>query len=167
MKANKPRSTSRDCTWFTCFETHINYFPDNLWSTCKLYTNDVSLFSNFLTKTLNEELNENWHKISNWKCKLTSNWKKNAKRNYFRKSSHPVTLNYTEVITFPSWKYIERILDEWLSFTECIDSKVSKCDKLIKKELSKSCFLRIYKSFIRSQSTIHLKVQSYKLKKHW
>ena len=166
MKANKPRSTSRDCTWSTCFETHINYLPDNLWSTCKLYTNDVSLFSNFLTKTLNEELNENWHKISNCKCKLTSTWKKKCKKKLFPKklSSRNLQLYWSNNFSF---SYIERIPDEWLSFTECIDSKVSKCDKLIKKELSKSCFLRIYKSFIRSQSTIHLKVHSYKLKKHW
>ena len=92
MEANKARSTSRDCTWSTCFEIHINYLPDNLQSTWKISANDLSLFSNVLTKTLNDELNENWHKI----------------------------------------------LDEWLSFTECIDSEVSKCDKLI--EMIKKLF---------------------------
>ena len=104
LEASKARSTSGDCTCSTCFEIHINYLSDNLQSTCKISANDVSLFSNVLTKTLNDELNENWHKISNWKCKLTSTWKKNAKRNYLWKSSHPVTFNYTEVITFASWK---------------------------------------------------------------
>ena len=106
----------------------------------------ISLFSNVLTKTLNDELNENWHKISNWKCELTSTLKKNARRNYFRKSFHPVTFNYTEVITFPSWKWLERILDEWLSFTECIDSEVSKCDKLI--EIIKKLFSKDLQIFL-------------------
>ena len=47
------------------------------------------------------------------------------------------------------------ILDEWLKFTEHINSKISKCDKLIGiiKKLSisfpRNALLRIYKSFIK------------------
>ena len=76
---------------------------------------------------------------------------KNAESN----NSVPLTFNKTEVRTNQSQKHRWLILDKWLNFTEHINSKLSKCDKLIgiiKKLLisfPRNALLRIYKSFIR------------------
>ena len=43
----------------------------------------------------------------------------------------PLTFNKTEVKTCQSQKHLGLILDERLNFTEHINSKTSKCDKLI------------------------------------
>ena len=78
---------------------------------------------------------------------------KKAKSN----NSLSLTFNKTEVRTFQSQKHLGLILDERLNFTEHINSKISKCDKLIGiiKKLSisfpRNALLRIYKSFIRPQ----------------
>ena len=66
-----------------------------------------------------------------------------------------MTFNKTEVRTCQSQKHLGLILDEQLNFTEHINSKISKCDKLIGiiKILSvsfpRNALPRIYKSFIR------------------
>ena len=52
---------------------------------------------------------------------------KKAKSN----NSLPLTFNKTEVRTCQSQKHLGLILDERLNFTEHINSKISKCDKLI------------------------------------
>ena len=63
--------------------------------------------------------------------------------------------NKTEVRTCQSQKPLGLVLDEWLNFTEHINSKISKCDKVIgiMKKLSisfpRNALLRIYKSLIR------------------
>ena len=67
----------------------------------------------------------------------------------------PLTFNKTEVRTCQSQKHLGFILEECYNFTEHINSKISKCDKLIGiiKKLSisfpRNALLRIYKSFIR------------------
>ena len=70
-------------------------------------------------------------------------------------NSLPLTFNKTEVRTSQSQKHLGLILDKRLNFTEHINSKISKCDKLIGiiKNLSisvpRNALLRFYKSFIR------------------
>ena len=70
-------------------------------------------------------------------------------------NSLPLTFNKTEVRTCQSQNHLGLILDKRLNFTEHINSKISKCDKLIGiiKKLSisfpRNALLRIYKSFIR------------------
>ena len=71
-------------------------------------------------------------------------------------NSLPLTFNKTaEVRTCQSQKHLGLILDEQLNFTEHINSKISKYDRLIGiiKKLSinfpRNALLRIYRSFIR------------------
>ena len=72
-------------------------------------------------------------------------------------NSLPLTFNKTEVRTCLSQKHLGLILDKQFNFTEHINSKISKRDKLIGiiKRLSisfpRNALLRIYKSFIRPQ----------------
>ena len=56
-------------------------------------------------------------------------------------NSLPLTFNKTEVRTCQSQKHLGLILDKWLNFTEHMNSKINKCDKLmgIMKKLSISC----------------------------
>ena len=70
-------------------------------------------------------------------------------------NSLPLTLTKTKVRACQSQKHLGHILDKRLNFTEHINSKISKCDKLIgiiKKffiSFPRNAFLRIYKSFTR------------------
>ena len=72
-------------------------------------------------------------------------------------NSLPLTFNKTEVRTCLSQKHLGLILDKRFNFTEHINSKISKRDKLIGiiKRLPisfpRNALLRIYKSFIRPQ----------------
>ena len=86
--------------------------------------------------------------------------KKQAQEVVFSKKAEsnnclPLTFKKTEVRTCQFQKYLGLILDEQLNFTEHINSKISKCDKLIgiiKKwsiSFPRNELLRIYKSFIR------------------
>ena len=50
---------------------YINDFPDNIRSTCKIFADGTSLFSQFLDKdTLQDELNYDLQKVSDWEKKL-------------------------------------------------------------------------------------------------
>ena len=85
--------------------------------------------------------------------------KTSTRSDFLRKAesnnSLPLTFNKTEVRTCQSQKDLGLVLGKRLNFTEHINSKISKCDKLIGivKKLSfsfpRNALLRIYKSFIR------------------
>ena len=79
---------------------------------------------------------------------------------YFRKkannvSSVPVTFNNTNVVTCSSQKHLRLVLDQHLNFNNHIQSKMTKCYKMISiiKRLSVNIpcdvVFRICKSFIR------------------
>ena len=148
------------------FLIYINDLPDNIRSTCKIFVDDTSLFSHVLDKdTLQDELNYDLQKVCDWALHWNSMQfnpepKKQAQQMTFskkveRNNSLPLTFNKTEVRTCQSQKHLGLVLDERLNFTEHIDSKTSKCDKLIgiikKLPISflRNALLGIYKSFIR------------------
>ena len=147
------------------FLIYINDLPDNIRSTCKIFADDTSLFSHVLDKdTSQDELNYDLQKVSDWafqwKMQFNPDPKKQAQEVIFSKkaesnNSLPLTFNKTEVRTCQSQKHLGLVLDERLNFTEHIDSKTSKCDKLIgiiKKlpiSFPRNALLGIYKSFIR------------------
>ena len=113
---------------------------------------------------LPDELNNDLQKVSDWafqwKMQFNPDPNKQAQEVIFSKkaesnNSLPLAFNKTEVRTCQSQKHLGLILDKRLNFTEHINSKISKCDKLIGiiKKLSisfpRNALLRIYKSFIR------------------
>ena len=88
------------------------------------------------------------------------NTSKQGKKVYFSKkannvSSLPVTFNKTNAVTCYSQKELGLVLDQQLNFNDHIQSKMSKCYKMIgiTKRLSVSiprdALFRIHKSFIR------------------
>ena len=139
--------------------------PDNIQSTCKIFADETSLFSHvFNEDTSQDELNNDLQKVSEWafqwKMEFNPDPNKQAQDVIFSKkaesnNSLPLNFNKTEVRTCQSQKHLGLILDKWLTFTENINSKISKYDKLIGiiKKLSvsfpRNALLRIYKSFIR------------------
>ena len=85
---------------------------------------------------------------------------KQAQEMYFLKkgndiSSLPVTFNNTNVVTCTSQKHLGLVLDQQLNFNDHIQSKMTKCCKMISiikrlsVNVSRGVLLRIYKSFIR------------------
>ena len=147
------------------FLIYINDLPDNIQSACKIFTDDIFLFSHVFNKdTSQDELNNDLQKVSDWafqwKMQFNPDPNKQAQEVIFSKkaessNSLPLIFNKTEVTTCQSQKHQGLILDKRLNFTEHINSKISKCDKLIGiiKKLSisfpRNALLRIYKSFIR------------------
>ena len=69
-------------------------------------------------------------------------------------SSHSVSFNNTKVVSCSSQKHLGLVLDQELNFNDDIQSKITKCYKMIGiiKRLSVNipgdALLRIYKSFI-------------------
>ena len=141
--------------------------PDNTQSTCKIFADDTSIFSFIFNEdTSQDELNNDLQKLSDWafqwKMQFNPDPNKHAQEVIFSKkaesnNSLPLAFNKTEVRTCPSQKHLGLILDKRFNFTEHINSKISKRDKLIGiiKRLSisfpRNALLRIYKSFIRPQ----------------
>ena len=131
------------------FLVYINDVPENIRPTCKIFADDTSLFSHVLDKdTSQDELNYGLQKVSDWafqwKMKFNPDPKNQAQEVIFfmraeSKNCLPLTFNKTEVRTRQSQKHLGRILDERLDFTEHINSKISKWDKLI--GIIKNCLL--------------------------
>ena len=132
---------------------------------CKIYADDTSLFSKVIDKNnLNFQLNSDLVKISKWvfQWKMSFNPDRNKqaievcfsnkrdKENY-----QPLQFNSTDVQIDDSQKHLGLILDSKLNFNEHIESKITKCNKIIglmKKFsliLSRKSLLTIYKSFVR------------------
>ena len=148
------------------FLIYINDLPDKIQSTCKIFADDTSLFSHFFNKdTSQDELNNDLQKVSDWafqwKMQFNPDSNKQAQEVIFSKkaesnNSLPLICNKTKVKTCQSQKHLGLILSKRLNFTEHLNSKISKCDKLIGiiKKLTinfpRNALLRTYKSFIRS-----------------
>ena len=162
VKSGVPQGSVRGPLMFLIY---INDLPDNIQSACKIFTDDISLFSHVFNKdTSQDELNNDLQKVSDWafqwKMQFNPDPNKQAQELIFSKkaesnNSLPLTFNKTEVRTCQSQKDLGLVLGKRLNFTEHINSKISKCDKLIGivKKLSfsfpRNALLRIYKSFIR------------------
>ena len=161
------------------FLIYINDLPDNIQSTCRIFADRTSLFSHVFNKdTSQDELNHDLQKVSDWvfqwkmqfnrdpimiqliQMQFSCDPNKQAKEVISSKkaecnNSFPLPFNKTEVETCQSQKHLGLILDKRLNFTEHINSKISKCDKLIGiiKKLSisfpRNALLRVCKSFIR------------------
>ena len=134
---------------------YINDLPDNIRLTCKIFADGTSFFSHALNKdTSQDELNSDLQKVSDWtfqvKMRFNSDPKKQEQEVIFSKkaesnNSLPLTFNQTEVRACQSQKHPGLILDKQLNFTEQINSKINKCDKLI--EIIK----KLYISFPRDE----------------
>ena len=134
---------------------YINDLPDNIRLICKIFADGTSFFSHALNKdTSQDELNSDLQKVSDWtfqvKMQFNSDPKKQEQEVIFSKkaesnNSLPLTFNQTEVRACQSQKHPGLILDKQLNFTEQINSKINKCDKLI--EIIK----KLYISFPRDE----------------
>ena len=123
------------------FLIYINDLPDKIQSTCKIFADDTSLFSHVFNKdTSQDELNNDLQKVSDWafqwKMQFNPDPNKQAQEVIFSKKAEskyslPLTFNKAEVRTCRSLKHLGLILDKWIHFTEHINSKISKKDKLI------------------------------------
>ena len=123
------------------FWIYTNDLPDNIQSTCKTFVNDTSLCSHVSDKSTSQhELNKDLQGVSNWasqwKMQLNPDPNKQAQEVYFLKkgnnvSSHPVLFNNTKVVTCSSQKDVGLVLDQQLNFNDHIESKMSKCYKMI------------------------------------
>ena len=120
---------------------YINDLPDNIQSTCKIFADDTSLFAHvFNEDTSQDELNNDLLRVSDWafqwKMQFNPDPNKQAQEVVFSKkaesnNSLPLIFNKTEVTTCQSQKHQGLTLGKRLNFTEHINSKISKCDKLI------------------------------------
>ena len=132
---------------------------------CKIFADDTSLFLKVIDKNnSNSQLNSDLAKISKWAFQQKKSFNpdpnkqatevcvsnKRDKENY-----QPLQFNSTDVQITDSQKHLDLILDSKLNFNEHIESKITKCNKIIglmKKLsliLSRKSLLTIYKSFVR------------------
>ena len=108
---------------------------------CKIFADDTSLFSKVIDKNnSNSQLNSDLAKISKWafQWKMSFNpdpnkqaievcfSNKRDKENY-----QPLQFNSTDVQIADSQKHLGLILDSKLNFNEHIESKITKCNKII------------------------------------
>ena len=147
------------------FLIYINDLPDGLTSMCTIFADDTSLFSKVIDKNnLNPQLNSDLVKISKWafQWKVSFNHDPNKQAievlfsNKHDKENYPsLQFNSTDVQIADSQKHLGLILNSKLNFNEHIESKITKCNKIIglMKKLSliqsRKSLLTIYKSFVR------------------
>ena len=119
--------------------------------------------------TSQSKLSKDLLAISHWafqrKMQFNPDPNKQAQEVHFSKktnneSSHPVSFNNTKVVICSSQKHLRIVLDQQLNFNDHIQSKMTKCYKMIGiiKRLSvnipRDALLRIYKSFIRLHKSL-------------
>ena len=107
------------------FLIYINNLPNNIQSTCKMCAYETSLFSHVSDRSTSQsELNKGFQTISNRvsrrKMQFNPDPSKQAQEVYFPRkannvSSHHVKFNNTKVVTFPSQKHLELVLDQQLN----------------------------------------------------
>ena len=147
------------------FIIYVNNLTDGLTSMCKIYADDTSLFSKVIDKNnLNFQLNSDLVKISKWvfqwKMSFNPDRNKQAIEVWFsnkrdKENYPPLQFNSTDVQIADSRTHLRLILDSKSNFNEHIESKITKCNKIIglmKKLsliLSRKSLLTIYKSFVR------------------
>ena len=130
---------------------------------CKIFADDTSLFSKVNDKR-NSQLNSDLAKISKWafQWKMSFNPDPNKQAievcfsNKRDKGNYPpLHFNSTNVQVADSQKHLGLVLGSKLNFNEHIESKISKCNKIIglMKKVSQifsgKSLLTIYKSFVR------------------
>ena len=129
---------------------------------CKIFADDTSLFSKVNDKSnSNTQLNSDLEKVSKWtfQWKMSFNPDPNKQAlevcfsNKRNKGNYPpLHLNSTNVQVADSQKHLALVFDSKLNFNEHIESKITKCDKIIglmkklSQFLSRKSFLTIYKS---------------------
>ena len=147
------------------FLIYINDLSNGLTSLCEIFGDDTSLFSKVTDKNnSNSQLNFDLAKICQWafqwKMSFNPDLNKQAievrfsikcnKENYL-----PSQINSTDVKITDSQGHLGLILNSKLNSNEHIESKITKCNKIIelmKKlflTLSRESLLTIYKSFVR------------------
>ena len=123
------------------FLIYINDLLNEIESICKIFADDASLFSKVKDETFSDtQLNNDLNKISKWDFQ----WKilfnpdpskqvleicfshKRDTRNY-----PSLVFNDTKVQIANSQKHLGLILDSKLGFSEHIDNKIKKCNKII------------------------------------
>ena len=147
------------------FLIYVNELPDGLTSMCKIFADDTSLFSKVNDKSnSNSQLNSDIAKISKWafQWKMSFNPDPNNQTievcfsNKRDKGNYPpLHFNSTNVQVADSQKHLGLVLDSKLNFNEHIESRISKCNKIIglmkklSQILSRKSLLTIYKSFVK------------------
>ena len=145
---------------------YINDLPHGLWSNCKLFADDRSLFSVVHDGTISSsELNSDLAKISEWafkwKMSFSPDPSKPAQELIFSRKLKTVpylsiTFNNHPLSLCPAQKHLGLLLDSKLMFNEHINhilSKVNKSTGLLRKFQSvfpRSSLPTIYKTFILS-----------------
>ena len=123
------------------FLIYINDLPAELISMCKIFADDRSLFSKVNGKSnSNTQLNSDYAKISKWafQWKMSFNPDTNKQTievcfsNKRDQGNYPsLYFNSTNVQVADSQKHLGFVLDTKLSFNELIESKITKCNKLL------------------------------------
>ena len=108
---------------------------------CKIFADDTSLFSKVIDKNnSNSQLNSDLAKISKWafqwKISFNSDTNKQAIEDCFfnkldKENYQPLQFNSTDVKIADSQKHLGLILDSKLNYNEHIESKMTKCNKII------------------------------------
>ena len=108
----------------------INDLPDNIQSSCKIFADNTSLFSQVFDKYklqsgLNNDLQVRSNWVFQWKMQFNPDPNKQAQEVYFpiksnNENSLPVTFNDAKVVTCSPHKHLGLLLDKRLSFNEHI-----------------------------------------------
>ena len=130
IKSGVPQESTLSLLMFLIY---MNVLLDNIQSTCKIFADDLSLFSHVSDKSTSQgELNKDFQAISNWvfqrKMQFNPDPNKQTQEVYFSKktnnkvSSHPVSFNNTKVVTCSSQKDLGLVLLQQLNFNDHIQS---------------------------------------------
>ena len=146
------------------FLIYINDLPNELQLNAKLFADDTSLFAvaddkNVCANILNNDLLTISKWAFNWKMLFNPDPKKPAQEVLFSRKKqvqiHPtISLNNVEVQRVPFQKHLGFILDEKLSFSQHIDSAISKINtgisviKKLRYSLPRNSLFTIYKAFL-------------------
>ena len=123
------------------FLIYINDLPVELISMCKIFADDTSLFSKVNGKSnSNTQLNSDYAKISKWAFRWKMSFNPDTNKQtievcFSNKRDQgnyaPLYFNSTNVQVADSQKHLGFVLDTKLSFNELIESKITKCNKLL------------------------------------
>ena len=124
------------------FLIFINDLPDGLTLLCKIFANNTSLSLKINDKSnSNSQLNSNLAKRSKWafqwKISFNPDPNKQAIEVCFSNKRNignypPLHFNSTNVQVADSQKHLGLVLDSKLNFNEHIESKITKCNKIIR-----------------------------------
>ena len=147
------------------FLIYVNDLPSGIKSNVKIFADDTSLFSkvtNFATSAtmLNSDMVtvSNWAK--KWKMSFNPDPTKQAVEVYFSRKKlanapPPVIFNDIAVPVEPYQKHLGMFLDNRLTFSQHVNEKISKVNKIIgvilrlRNSLPRHSLLTIYKAFAR------------------